>query len=81
MVEPALLARLKIPALDRYMPGLWFCECPPGINLPALIVVLCYGYSFTGVERKIFGAIENEEDAMAALRREFYFCDDFETKN
>lgn len=62
---------------DDIMPGLWFCKCPPGIDLPALIVVLCGGYSFTGTERKIFGAFENEEDAMAALRKEFYFDDDF----
>jgi len=65
---------------DDIMAGLWFCECPPGIDLPALVVVLGHGYSFTdgvGPSSQIFGAFENEEDAMAALRRKFYFCDDF----
>ena len=66
---------------DDIMPGLWFCKCPPGIDLPALIVVLCTGYSFAGVEREIFGAFEKEEDAMAALRRKFYFYDDFIIKH
>jgi hypothetical protein len=54
-------------------PGLWFCKCPPGIDQPALIVVLCYGHSFTGTGRETFGAFENEEDAMAAFREDFYF--------
>ena len=39
---------------DDIMPGLWFCKCPAGVDLPPLIVVLCYGYSFSGVNRKIF---------------------------
>jgi hypothetical protein len=63
---------------DDIMAGLWFCERPPGIDLSRLLVVLCHGYSYRdGPTRRIFGAFENEEDAMAALRREFYFCDDF----
>ena len=62
---------------DDTMPGLWFCKCPAGVDLPPLIVVLCYGYSFTGPNRKIFGAFEDEDAAMAALRQEFYFDDDF----
>lgn len=65
---------------DDIISGLWFCKCPPGIDMPALVVVVCHGYSFTdgvGPTREIFGAFENEENAMAALRREFYFCDDF----
>ena len=65
---------------DDIMARTWFCECPPGIDLPALVVVLGHGYSFTdgvGPSSQIFGAFENEEDAMAALRREFYLSDDF----
>jgi hypothetical protein len=65
---------------DDIMPAVWFCRCPPGIDLPPLIVVLCYGHSFTGVSRLVFGAFENEASALAALQQEFYLPEDFESE-
>jgi hypothetical protein len=57
--------------------AVWFRRCPPRVDLPPLVVVLCHAYSFSGGSREVFGAFETEADAMDALRHKFYFPDDF----
>jgi hypothetical protein len=57
--------RFEEPDADL-MPGIYFCSLPKKSDLPPVVVVTCTGYSFGAVDYAIFGAFENEEQAIGA---------------
>jgi hypothetical protein len=56
---------------DDSMPGLWTMNLE-GRNGTAVAVIACYGYSFTGVSRRLVGVYRSLDEARVALGKDFY---------
>jgi hypothetical protein len=66
-----LRRRFETPDAD-IVPAIFLCEAPAEFKGDRVLVILSRGYSFTGVTREIFGAFQNKEAALKALRKEYF---------
>jgi hypothetical protein len=71
LLRGMLIEKLFEAPDDDFMPGLWTMNLE-GRNGTAVAVVACYGYSFTGVSRRLVGVYQSPDEARIALGKDYY---------